>query len=778
MLIVLLFSLSSCNTSKYLSDSQTFLAENTIEIESNDDIIDKVKLKKNLNNQIIQRPNGKILFSIPKEYIYYRNSESGDTSWYNNFLRKSLGEPPSIFSENMTKETAQKMQNYLVNKKGYYNAFVDYQLNTTPPITTVQYNVNTGNRYKINSIQYIGKDKKVLSIIKSIKNDAIIKAGDPIDASSFDKELTRLSLALQNRGYANFATNYFNIKGDSALNQSAVDIFLELRPPLPDSFHHQYTIGKINIYSDFHRTQQIDKLDSMTYMSNVYYKQADHYLVKPSTIARSVFMNKGKLYNRNDRSKTRKKLAELGTYRFVTMNAQIDKDIDTLINYNIFLTPYNNKWVADYGSDLFFSTIRQSNRQLFGFSLNSQFKNRNLFGGAEQFTIGSESALELQVQPNVEVRTISIGLNSSLEIPKHIDLFRITSALNSINLISDKFYSSFQENTTTNINSGYNFINILDSYRRSSFNASYGYNFKPSQNKRWIIRQVGMEYNDYKLTEDFVSIIGNNPLLLRSFEDNLQTGFLFRDIRYIYTGPISKKNTSFTFISGFEMSGWETYLLNQGYNKVFGKDKTWKFSKQIGFSKYIKANIEPRFYKHFSKKHSLALRAFAGIIIPFGGDKVSPFFKQFSAGGPNSLRGWAQKELGPGSYGALLESPIEGQTFYQTGDIKLEFNVEYRFDLFWYVEGALFVDAGNVWTLREHENRPGSKFGNNFLDEFAINTGYGIRFDFDYFNIRFDFGYRIRNPYKSEVTLRQWYNWKEFKAQGFGNFQVAVNYPF
>jgi hypothetical protein len=781
--MAVMFCGSSCNTTKYLKDNETFLEKNTVILESQSEIDDKFTLKSNLNNLIVQKPNGRILFTIPKEYVYYRNSQPGDSSWYNRFFLKYMSEIPAIYDSTKSDYSAEAIKNYLVNKKGYYNATVAVRENTKFPKTEVDYIVDPKDRYKINSIEFFGNDKTTINDIKSVSNKSLIKKGDYIDASAFDFELTRLSLALQNKGYANFATNYLSIKGDSSLNNKGVDIFLELLPPLPDSFHQKYTIGQINVFTDFHRDQDTTKLDNAFHNNVRYYKQGDKFLVRPRAIDNAIFLEPGNIYNRDLRTKTRRKLSELGTYRFVTMSARIDEIHDSIINYDILLTPFQKKWVADFGWDFFISSTSQSsdgNNRVFGFSLSNQLKNRNFLGGAEQFTISSQVGLELQFNSsntNSFIRSRSYGLNAALEIPRQRNLLEKKPLINLLGIINDETFQKFKENTTTTISAGFTYADLVNNFSRSSINAAYSHNYRPNTKSRFIIRQVGLEYNDYTLSPTFQTRIQDNPLLLRSFDDNLLTGIFFRDITYLYTQPVNLDGNSFAFISNFEWSGMETFFTNKLYNLISGKNDVWKLNNNIEFAKYFRLELDPRFYEFFSDNHSFAARAYAGIIIPFGSSEAAPFFKQFSVGGPNSMRGWDQKELGPGAYSERLLQP-DSLTFFQTGDIKLEINLEYRFDIVYVLEGALFFDAGNVWTLKENDDRPGSQFTSEFVDQIAVSAGYGFRFDFTYFNIRFDFGYKLRNPFPFEKTDRHWYNWDEIKAQKFGNFQVAVNYPF
>lgn len=770
--------ISACNSTKYLNKEETLLEENNVEIFSEEEIENKYLFNTSINNLIRQKPNTNWFFFLPREYVHFKNSAPGDSSWYNRFLLNYISQVPSIYDESKAYETASSIKNYLVNKKGFYDAETNYQVVTENQKTKITYKVNPKKRYKINSIEYFGNDKEALQLLESVRNQTLIDKGDYIDAGSFDLELTRMSLEMQNSGYANFATNYLSIKGDSSMNNHSVDIFLELMPPLPDSTHQKYTIGDINVYTDFHKDQDTSKLNFEQFRNRYYHSQSKDFLVRPSSLDNAIFLKPGSIYNRKARSKTRRKLSELGTYRFVTLSAKLDEVHDSIINYDIMLTPFQKKWVADFGWDFFISSTSQTSNgsnQVFGFSLSNQLKNRNFLGGAEQFTLATEVGMEVQIDSlsaNSIIRSRSIGINAAMEIPKQKSLLGLSS---SMKLFGKSISQSFKENTTTTVRGGYNYNDLVDNYSRSSLNASLSYDFKPDKNSRFVIRQLGLEYNDYKLTSIFFNVIKNNPLLLRSFDDNLLTGLFFRDVTYIYNKPVNSEGNSFTFISNFELSGGETFLANKLYNLVSGESSDWRLTNNIEFAKYARFELDPRFYEYFSERHSFAARLYAGIIIPYGTSTAAPYFKQFSVGGPNSLRGWDQKELGPGGYAAPT---VIGQTFYQTGDIKLEANVEYRFDLFYIFEMALFIDAGNVWTLKANDDRPDANITSDFTKQIAVSAGYGFRFDFTYFNIRFDFGYKLRNPYTFEQSDRYWYNWEEIKNQKLGNFQVAVNYPF
>lgn len=298
---------------------------------------------------------------------------------------------------------------------------------------------------------------------------------------------------------------------------------------------------------------------------------------------------------------------------------------------------------------------------------------------------------------------------------------------------------------------------------------------------------MGLNLFIFDPTEQFeANNLVDNPLLANSFEDNLSTGFFFRNLSYFYSGPKNSKGHSFGLIADFELSGFEIFLANSLGNFISGGSNVWEFGR-FNFAKYARLRLDGRYYKDFSKGSQLAARVDLGIAVPYGsqddGDLLqTPYLSQFFAGGPNSLRGWQIRELGPGGFSGILEPP-----FFQAGDIKMEFNLEYRWDLFLFFEGALFLDAGNIWTLREEfgENaRENSQFTSDFLDQMAVNTGWGIRADFTYFLIRFDFGYKLRSPFPVDESGSHFVFGKTIPGTDenfnslLGNINVAINYPF
>ena len=794
--------LISCNTSKYLTSEQRLVKQSTLAFDGKQKVKDKSNLVKELTRLIDQKPNSKLLFFIPKEWIYLKNSGPGKDKLINRWAR-GLGEEPVFFDAQLAENTRINLQNYLRNKKGYYNAEVKTEITEKNDVSAwetahgqnfwvkqesyIRYVVYPEKRYTVNSVQYQSQDSLLVDFLNQLREGAFVKAGDPIDFAQFELEKSRIVLELQNNGYANFANNYIEIKGDSNALTKSVDIFFEIARPLPDTLHKKYYVGEISVFTDYQKDQELLKLPSEKISGLNLYRQSENFLVKPSVLRNSIFLRSDMLLRREDRLKTYRKLNNLGTYRFITMYPEVQSTEDSIMNFSILLTPYNYKWIYDGGLEGYFSTLGAA--RLFGFSVNSSLQNRNFLGGSERYTLRGELGFELGININegrvsFTQRARNFSLQNNLQLPSFLDFLGLGKILGGTGLIREKFYNAFKDETTTNIGLGYSSNTIVNFYSINSINASFGFDYTAASGNRYIFRPLGFNFDRYNISDS--TRFQFNPLIFLQFRDILGTGFLFRDFSFIYNGKKSQSGRSYAMVHNFEFSGAEVHLLNKLYNRIAGSDSEWrlKFSNReddpgIAFAKYFRYEMDIRMNQEFSKTRSLATRFNFGIITPFDRNRIAPFIKQFGVGGPNSLRAWNIKEPGPGSYvDPLSKIRQRSNIFIQQGDLKLEANIEYRFNIFSLIDGAFFADAGNVWNLKPDDERPGSNITGKFYEEIALAIGYGIRANFDFFIIRFDAGYKTRNPYKDAYTGRNWFTFTEIRQQGIGNIQVAVNYPF
>lgn len=759
----------ACSPTKYLNDEQSLLSKNTIIVHSdeiNED--EKKKIIKDLGFLYKQRPNSKWFLFFPREYFYLKRSQPQDSSWFDKWVRNEIGEPPAIYENQVSSIAANDMQQYLRNKKGYYHATVEHEFLTLNQRTLVMYHVYPRERYRISSISYYSEDKEILKEIEKLNEGRLIQPNDPLDASVFDREKQRIASALQNRGYSSFIPNYIQIKGDSSVTNKTAEIFFDIKTPLPKLYHQKHVVGDINVFTDYSQGQRVENLSIDSTAQAKYYFIGAKPVVKTSFINKLLSLEKGNLYKKTDQQRTFKKLSGLSPYRFVTLQPYQDSLVDSILHYNILLTPFENRWIANYGLNLFYASVNSDRgRQLIGFGVSSSFTNRNFLRRAYQLSFNVEYSNEFEIRPAIVQSANNINVQSNLSLPKQYDLLGLANFLRSSKLISPQTYQRFKDETRTQFSLGYNIQNINDFYTIRSLNTSFGYDYQPVANKRILLRQIGISSNNYELDSLFEERIKDNQFIIRSFADNLLTGFLFKDLSYLRNSSLNKFGFRHTFIGNFELSGGEIFLVN----RLLKKDQEIKrFRNDIEFAQYLKFELDSRWLKELPRGQQFAARLNFGYAVPLINEQEIPYSRQFFVGGPNSMRAWQIRELGPGSHSEVVQDNLP---FFQQGDIKLELNAEYRFDMFWLLEGALFVDAGNVWTRKTDSNRLGSKFGSRFYEQMAIGMGWGLRFDFSYFIIRFDFGYKLRNPQIVGEKI-----WVPLKGQKLGVVQVGVNYPF
>ena len=789
-------AITGCESTRFMKENESLVTHVALEFKNPKTIKHKSTLETELLTLIKQKPNSNFIFFLPKEYLYLKNSGRNDTTKVNKWLR-NIGEPPSIYSDSVTQSTVKTLQNYLQFSKGYYHARVDYEhiektkqkgLQTSSrtdvwkeQLSKIKYIIDPGPRYAIYDIDYVASDSTLLHFITQDDEDAFVKKGDFLDASKLELEKSRLALLIQNAGFANFSGNNIEIEGDSSQVSHTVHIVYRLNTPMGSTQVKRFTVGKVNVYSDYSNDKEALTIQD-TLNGLQFFRRSEIPVVKESLLSEGVFLKEGEVLKRDDRQRTYKKLNSFEAYRFITINPRYDLLLDTVVHFDILLTPHQKKWILDGALEGYFSTLNTS--RLFGISTSASLVNRNLLGGSEKYSLRAEFGTELGRQEgfNFKQRTQNYAIQNNLVIPSFQDFLKLGKLVNGLGIIKDKFYNNFKENATTNVALGGNYLNIIDYYSLNSINLSFGFDYTSPKNNRYVFRPLGFNLDQYDIKDS--TRFDNNPLIFLSFKDNLSTGFFFRDLSIIINKKYKGGKYSFIQIHNFEQSGTEVFLMNSAVNAISGKSNTWELpinfnGDKIGFSKYFKYEIDNRFYKTLGAREGIAARINVGIAVPFGDTKAVPFVKQFSVGGPVSLRAWNIKELGPGGYYDVNERIKQRQQiFVNQGDIKIEVNAEYRFNIFLFLDGALFIDAGNVYLLKKDATRPNAEISSKFLSQFGVGIGYGLRLNVEIFSIRFDFGYKIRSPYKDPITKANWYTLNSIFAQGLGNVQVGINYPF
>lgn len=503
--------------------------------------------------------------------------------------------------------------------------------------------------------------------------------------------------------------------------------------------------------------------DPNTRKPNIYYFLNDGSLkTKPKIITQSILLNSGDLFNLDDVKKTYRRLTDLRIYKYSNIQFSLVSDsvnsARNLLNCQINLARSKTQSYTleaegtNSGGDL-------------GIGGNLVYANKNIFRGAELFQIRLKGALEVQRQNNSNMasddkflffNTIETGAEISLSIPKFLIPIRLES-----------FPKDFKPKTT--ISTGINYQQ-RPKYRRYVTNLSFGYNWSQKDKIQHIFFPA--EVNSVKVfpTAEFKELLEQEPNIRLK---NQYTNHLISALKYsfIYNDQELNKLQDFIYFRGnFETSGF----MLKGINMLFGiseNDDGYNTLFNIRYAQYVRADFDFRYYSVFTSENKIVWRAMFGIGIPYGNSADIPFEKGFYAGGANGMRGWRIRSLGPGA------STIDETTNFidRIGDMQFEANFEYRFPIYNFLKGAIYVDAGNIWLLKENDFFPEGNFKlKNFFSEIAMDAGFGFRFDFNFFIFRIDTAIRLRDP--SLVRAERWVPLKT----GFNKLAVnfGIGYPF
>ncbi len=767
---------SACNTTKYLEGEQRLVNKNSVKIISDTKIDNQSDIQYELSNYIKQKPNSKFLGVFrTRLWFYYRHREPSDTSKWSNWVRRIVAEPPVIHKDKFSESTSEAMTSYLQHK-GYFNAGVQYRtIEEKGKLIDTEYLVYPNERYRFDSITYVSEDPVIQRILNDTRDKSFLKQGAGVDVKNYDNEVRRLVRQFRNLGYLDFTKTFIS---PLAVDTAALKVNATLRIlPTTDSLGHRvFTVGKVFIYPNYDPDWR-DKYLETEEENGLVYMSVGNPEVKFNALKRTIAFTPGELYKLDDEEETKKRLASLGSYKFVSIKPEKRNDGSQIVDFRVYLP---SKKRMELGADVELNTANNStlNNYSIGTGVSFNYKNRNLFGGAEVLTTNLETGVEFAIRnPNRTFNSLNVSLGGELAMPKFMDYLGVFHLANKIRILPDRRLNNLKETATTRLKLGFDYVNFVDFYDYYSMEGSFGYSMTP--NDKWRVRftQSGITYFNPDPKLSFQRILDENPFLEQSFGPQLFTGILFRDVTASYTGTPKKDGAAWSLRMSGEISGMEELILN----RAIAPNNEWQLFNTLEYAHFMRGEFEARYSLALSPKNSIALRGISGIAFPYGkfSDAV-PYVEQFTVGGPNSIRAWSIREIGPGGFvDPLALDENNTLPFYQAGDIKMEASLEYRFDMFWYFEGAFFLDVGNVWLLRNDPDRPNAKISKDFWKQFAVGTGFGMRLDFSYFIMRFDLGYPIRNNYYDEFQETYWkYKRLDMLRLDDLNFNLAIGYPF
>ena len=726
---------------------------------------------------------------------------------FNNWLKKT-GEAPVIVSEDKNKRSVRRVKDYYVNN-GWFDVEAEYNLEKKDnKRAEVTYEVETGTPFLIDSITNIIKSPIVDSLYQNIKKKGLIQTGDQYKTSNFEQERDRIASELRNSGVYHFNQDYITFEMDTIGTNKKVNISLRIQDRAirtADSIRREpfeiYRISNVNIITDYsfeNRNKPFQ--DSISYGGYKLYSYGK-IRYRPKALTDAVFIAPREVFRDLDRTRTYRYMNELRTFKYP--NIEYIENPDNTLSDTIRLTPLK-KFSLGFSTD-----VSQSNIQTVGFSLNPSLQIRNIFKGAETLeisgiaSIGASKNGKEDDDPFFDINEFCAELKLTIPrlfspfyteniIPKYMSpstrISLATTSQTNIGLDKQTFSGNFSYNwypntKTTNRLDLFNvqYVRNLktDNYFRiynNSFNAlnkiARDVNFINSTDDNLIIPNGANEFINYALGTPTPSEISLTQLQtvnnIDERKDRLTEDNLILSSSFGYT----KDKRTNLFDNDFSIFRFKIELagnLLASTSKLLGlkKDSEGRFELlDVAFSQYVKTEFD--YIKHWDlgKKNVLATRGFFGIAIPYGNSNSIPFAKSFFGGGPNDNRAWTAYNLGPGSSETTNE--------FNEANLKIAFSVEQRFNIFENLNGAIFVDAGNIWNVLDNVEDDRATFsGLDSLKDIAVGSGFGLRYDFIFFVFRFDIGFKTYDP--SYRDKNRWLN-----DYNFANavYNIGINYPF
>lgn len=762
-------TLSSCITTGRQQRSGLLLHRTVIKVD------DKKVDKDELTDFLRQKPNKRFLgvFSF-KVWIYEMNLSQKRDTRFRKWMRESMGEAPVLIDTSLMDGDAQQMFKHLTNK-GYFNAKIKSSVDTLKrKRANILFTIKAGEPYHIRNISYDIQDSLINKLVLNDKPNALISPGAVLDRYILGNERDRITRMLKNTGFYLFSKEFLTIRLDSSMNTHQADVQISIKSLSETDeerlTHKQFRIRNFSIFTDYDNSGNSllkqDTVFSMVKKGSSPFQQLHRYhflqqgplRIKPQAIVNALLINGGDLYNLDLTTQSYGRLSDLAIFRYVNIDyklvkSPLNKDSTALLDCNVQLmrNPCQSYALEFEGTN---------NGGRLGLGGNIVYKNLNIFRGGETFYVKLNGAAEAQQSTGKSqskflfFNTFETGVESGITFPKLLLPY------------GQRLFSNNNKPKTT-IQTGYNMQERTD-YTRYITNLSLNYEWKSS---KFITHNLApFEINSVRIintSTEFTDYLNKlDPRFRTQYTDHFIMALRYN---FLYNTQETKKTGDFLY---FRFSAESAGNVLNAFHNIL-KEKTdadgYRTLFNIKYAQYARTDFDFRYYNYLSNKRTWVLRTAVGVGIPYGNSNSLPFEKAFFAGGSNDLRGWTLRSLGPGSY----YNPTN--RFDKSGDIQLEANVEYRFPIYDFINGAIFSDAGNVWLLNSNKDFAGGEFTTHFMKEIAVDTGLGIRFDFGFFVLRIDGAIPLRYPYPN--SIHNWVDVTKTRMKDI-NWNFAIGYPF
>ena len=709
-----------------------------------------------LKGYLRQTPNNTILGFWPLKLGFYNASSEDSTKWSNRWLRR-IGEPPVIYDSLKTIYGCDELQKVIFNK-GYLNANVTFKTTINPKKrhAKVTYSIEEGEPYRLRNYFITIPDSSALEAINQ-REKPLIKPGDLFDIDRLNEEREQVAKMLRNQGYYNFRKELLFFYADSALNTHEIDAELSIQPQYLDNdsalqiIFTKKEIENVTILALKDNDLLKNDLELDTFYQNnikvIYNKKNKAF--RPKALINKTSIQPNRFYSDFIVDRTYSRLNSLNAAKYV--NISFTENNNNKLDAQIVITQNKPHTVSAEiegtysGGDL-------------GVGAAIGYKNNNIFRGSEILNININGGYEAIGSLSEYQSAWDIGGEASLTFPT---------------LLMPMTRDFRQRSTgTTEIAASVNFQQRPE-YQRNIASAGIKYNW------RW--RRVNFTFNLLDLSYIYL------PYMTAAFKDKYMKPT--SSIRFSYEDHFimrwglginmsNRRNMTFntssfyTFRTNVRTAGNLLYGISHLIKQQKNEDGVYEIF-NIQYSQFAKADIDFAYNWYLTDKSRLVFHTGLGVGIPYGNASILPFEERYYSGGANSMRGWAARKLGPGNF---YNSSGSIDFMKQSGDIKFDLNLEARFRLIWKLEAAVFIDAGNIWTIRDYAEQPTGAFRwNEFYKQIACNYGVGLRLDFDFFVIRVDMGIKLYDP-GYPIESERWrtdLTWRDDFALHF-----AVGYPF
>lgn len=763
LLVALALSVLSCSSTRHVPQGKYLLDNVDIEIVDNKNI-----KSSNLRNYLKQTHNHKVLGGMKLQLMVYNVSGKDSTNWFNKWIRK-IGDAPVIYDSTLTYASAVQLKKALHNR-GYVHSRVEIDTFPRPDKKKmkVKYTVYPGQPHYISTISYNIPDDSIRKIIMNDSLSVLFNKNDNFNRDTLELERQRITKLLRNKGYYAFNKDYITYTADTAAGEYNVNLVMNVQPPYKNEKmpfydrHRPFYIRNVRFVTNYnpllmHNEDKYYAKDTVDYKGLQIYYGEDRYL-RPGVIEENCFITPGQPYKESSTEKTYEAFSRLGILKFVNINYNVFGEFDGKIWLDVTVL-----MTKDKSQNVSMSLEGTNSEGDLGFGVGASYQHRNVGHGSEILTTKFKASYE----------SISGDLSGLIND-------NYTEYAFDLGVMFPKFKFPFLKKdfkqkvlASTELAVSFNYQQRPE-YTRVIAGAGWRYHWSRGHKTRQTLDLIDINYVYLpKSKQNFLDSIAN-PLLRYAYEDHfiMRLGYMYYHTNKYQEDLFKRRFQSdfYTLRLGAEIAG---NLLYAGSN-IFGQKKVDGAYEVFGieYSQYFKAEVDYSYTHRFNTRHMIAFHAGLGAGVPYGNSRVLPFEKRFYSGGANSVRGWSVRTLGPGSY---VGNNSVTNFINQCGDIRLDLNLEYRAKLFWVLELGLFVDAGNIWTIRDYENQPGGVFKfDRFYKEIAAAYGLGIRFDFTYFLLRLDLGMKAYNPAAGSEHWPIFHpNWKRDSALHF-----SVGYPF